>query len=247
MKAVVLAAGKGTRLKGLSDRCAKPMVRVNGRPLLEWILERIAGAGIHEFVIVTGYLGHQIEEYFGDGDKQKWRIRYVPQSEQNGTGGALNLCRGAVGSDLFFLSYGDIIASEAHYGRLVQSFHQSPCDALLTLQWVEDPYRGGAIYVDENNRVERVVEKPPHGTSTTNWNNGGMFVLTPEIFDYTARLPLSPRGEYELTDAVTAMVADGRVVRGLPLDGYRCDLSTPEDVARMEAVLSREENRGDRP
>jgi dTDP-glucose pyrophosphorylase len=240
VKAIVLAAGKGTRLNRLSDRRPKAMVPVCGRPMLHWVLDRIARAGIHEFIIVTGYLADQVEAYFGKGEAWNWDINYVHQKEQNGTGAAVDLCRPAVGEKPFLLSYSDILAPRNHYPRLRDSFETNPCDALLTLQWVEDPYKGGALYVDSENRVERIVEKPPPGSSHTHWNNGGMYVLTPGIFEYTASLTPSPRGEYELTDALTAMIADGRLVRGLPLEGHRCDLTTPDDVARIEEVLRRE-------
>lgn len=241
MKAVVLAAGQGTRMGPISDSHPKAMVRVAGCPLLEWILGRIANAGVRDFVIVTGHLGRQIEDHFADGSGRGYRIVYVRQQERNGTGGALRLCREAVGEELFFMSFGDILATRGHYPRLVDSFREAPADALLTLHWVEDPYRGAAIYVDGTHRVLRIAEKPPQGTSTTHWNNGGLFIFTPRVFEYTARLTLSPRGEYELTEAIAAMIRDGLDVRGLPLEGSRCDLSTPEDVARMEAALLQEE------
>jgi len=121
---------------------------------------------------------------------------------------------------------------------LLDDFARHACDALLTVNRVADPWRGAAVYLDAGGTVTRVVEKPPRGSSTTPWNNAGIFVFTPLIFSYAERLPPSARGEYELPQAIAAMIADGRAVHACPVRGFWSDLGTPEDLATAERALA---------
>ena len=191
--------------------------------------------------MVTGYFANLIEEHFKTGEDFGIRIEYIRQEVQNGTGSALHLAREAIGNEPFYMSFGDIITTPDNYPELIEFYRCDPCDILLTLAHVEDPYRGAAVYVDEDWKVERIVEKPPQGESTTNWNNAGIFVFTPEIFKFTANLRKSERGEYELTDAIRAVMSQDYRVKGFPLQGYWGDIGTPEDVKRMTELLRREQ------
>ena len=122
---------------------------------------------------------------------------------------------------------------------MAERFAARPSDALLAVNRVDDPWRGAAVYVAEGGRVERIVEKPPRGTSTTQWNNAGIFVLDPVALDYAARLMPSSRREYELPQAIAAMVADGRRVFALPVLGFWSDVGTPADLRMAEESLRR--------
>src|SRR6185503_12724109 len=115
MKAVILAAGKGTRMKELTDDVPKPMLRVQGKPILENILEGLLGAGIRDFCIITGWRAEVIESYFGDGTKWGVNICYARQVAQNGTGKAPELARDFVGQETFLLTYGDILVEPETY------------------------------------------------------------------------------------------------------------------------------------
>ena len=92
------------------------------------------------------------------------------------------------------MTYGDILVPASNYAGMIQTFEQTKSRAILGLNWIDDPYKGAAVYLGPDNRVERIIEKPPKGTSTTNWNNAGMYVFDPVIFEYTARLRPSARG-----------------------------------------------------
>jgi len=237
MKAVVLAAGKGTRMGHLTVDRAKPMIEIGKRRILEHILFAIRDSGIREFIVVTGYFANLIEDHFGDGREFGMEMTYVRQEKIDGTGNALHLTRDLVGNETFFMSFGDIITSIENYPRLIETYRQRPCPALLTLADVEDPCNGAAVYVDADHRVQRIIEKPVRGTSTTDWNNAGIFIFDPVIFEYTAKLTPSPRGEYELTQAIHHILADGKEVFGFPLSGHWGDIGTPEDVERIMRVL----------
>jgi len=236
--AVILAAGRGTRMKGLTEELPKPMLPVAGRPLLEHIVETLRTAGIERLVLITGYRSERIEEYFGDGRRFGVEIAYRRQAVRDGTARALVLARDAIAERDFVLAWGDILAEPRNYPRLVETFVRLSADGLLAVNWVEDPCRGAAVYVDSRHRIERIVEKPPPGTATTNWNNAGIAVFRAQIFEYAAKVGKSPRGEYEIPDALAAMLEAGLGLYAFPLEGFWSDVGTPQDLARVERLLS---------
>jgi dTDP-glucose pyrophosphorylase len=185
-------------------------------------------------------MANVIQDYFGDGSKFGIRTTYIHQEVQTGTGSALHLTRDAVGDSPFVMTYGDILVPEINYYGIVSTYQKLKCQALIGLNWVDDPYRGAAVYLAADNRVERIEEKPPKGTATTHWNNAGVFVFDPVLFEYTAQLKLSPRGEYELPDAIQAMLSQKLPVYGYPLEGYWKDIGTPEDVNAAQHLFTSE-------
>jgi len=234
MFAVILAAGRGTRMGALTASTPKPLLPLQGRPIITHILDGLAGAGVTRAAVVTGYLGEQIEAHLGDGTAHGLHLVYRRQTTADGTARALTLVRDLVGDAPFVLSWGDVIVEPHVYRTVIDTFRAQPADLVLTVNPVDDPWRGGAVYVDDAWRVTRLVEKPPRGTSTTPWNNAGIFVFSPTIFPYVDRLAPSARGEYELPQAIAAMLADGRVVRAVPVRGFWSDLGTPDDLAAAQ-------------
>ncbi len=243
MKALILAAGRGTRLGALTADRPKPMLPIHGVPMLEHIMAGIAReAAITEFVLVTGYRAEVIRGYFADGARWGWRVQYVHQDPPRGVGDAVHCARALLSDAPFLMTYGDILLDPANYRRFVDQ-HQSPPSPgaggpmLIGLNWVEDPWRGAAVYLDARGDIARIQEKPAPGTATTHWNNAGLFLFPPALFEYTARLVPSDRGELELPDALTAMIADGYRAIGLELTGDWRDVGTPEDYAAVSAGL----------
>ncbi len=241
MKAVILAAGRGTRLGDLTRNIPKPMVKVAGKPVLEHIIQRVKNAGINDFVLVTRYLSEKIESYFEDGSRWGIRIQYVLQPEnQYGTGAALKCTRDIIDGDELMMTYGDVITPSENYAGAMEVYKTKSCDGVLTLNWVDDPCNGAAVFMDEDGRVKNIVEKPPKGTAESNWNSAGIFVFNSAIFDYLDRLTPSSRGEYELPDAMNAMIADGRLIYPYYLKGAWRDVGRIEDIAAAEEILSKE-------
>lgn len=232
--AVVLAAGRGSRMGALTAATPKPLLPVGGRSLLEHIVSGVAGAGVERVIIVIGYLGQQIEALMGDGARFGVRIRWCRQGRAEGTARALQLAEPHVGRDPFVLVWGDILVSAPFYRQFVQAFEAAPCDAQLAVNEIDDPWRGAAVYVRAGWRVARVEEKPPRRTARTHWNNAGIMILTAPIFEYARRLTPSPRGEYELPEAVAQMISDGLVVRAVPVQGFWSDVGTPADLERAQ-------------
>jgi UDP-N-acetylglucosamine diphosphorylase / glucose-1-phosphate thymidylyltransferase / UDP-N-acetylgalactosamine diphosphorylase / glucosamine-1-phosphate N-acetyltransferase / galactosamine-1-phosphate N-acetyltransferase len=237
MKAVILAAGKGTRMKEITREIPKPMVKIKGKPMLEHIIGFVQAAGIEEIGVVTGYRQSVVQEYFGDGSSRGIRLTYIEQKEQNGTGAALHLASEFAGGAPFFFTFGDVVTPCENYRNMIEYHRIHPCDALLGLNVVDDPSRGAAVYLDCDQTILRMVEKPAPGTSSTNLINAGIMILPGDVFDYTGRLVLSPRGEYELTDIFGMMSGDGRMLKGFVLSGYWKDVGTPLDLERANSLL----------
>jgi len=238
MKAVIIAAGKGTRMKEITASIPKPMVMIGGKPMLEHILFFIKTTGITDMGVVVGYKKEIVQEYFGDGSVIGLSITYIEQKEQNGTGAALHLARGFAGGNPVFCSFGDVLTPVENYRGMIDYYQAHTCHTLLGLNITDDPYRGAAVYLDDDNNITDIIEKPPRGTSTTSLNNAGLMILAPDIFDYTGRLTLSPRGEYELTDVFNMIRKDGKSLKGYVLSGYWKDVGTREDLETVNQMLA---------
>lgn len=241
MRVVVLAAGRGTRMGALTRDIPKAMIAVAGRPVLEHIITRLARVGLSDFILVTRYLAEKIERHFGGGERFGVSIRYASQGDYYGTGAALLSAEDYAAHGPLMMTYGDIITPVVNYSRAMETFSQSQCAAVMTLNWMDDPWAGGAVHVDENGRVSRIVEKPPKGQIVSHWNSAGIMVFDPVIFGYLERLRPSPRGEYELPDALNAMIDDGLAIHPYYLRGGWCDVGRPEDIAAAEEILRQEE------
>ena len=234
MLAVILAAGRGTRMGALTEHTPKPLLRMQGRPIIDHIVIGLRTAGVEAAIVITGYRGEQIEAHLGDGSQFGLRCTFRRQERPEGTAKALLLAADVAAHQPFVLSWGDIVIEPQNYAALTSEFARRPCDALLMVNEIDDPWRGAAVYVDAEWRVVQLIEKPPRGTSQTRWNNAGIFVFTPLIFTYAERLQPSPRGEYELPQAIAAMIRDGRTVRACAVRGFWSDVGTPEDLAVAE-------------
>jgi dTDP-glucose pyrophosphorylase len=246
MKAVILAAGKGTRMKELTNELPKPMLRVRGRPILEHILEGLRGAGIREFCIVTGWRCETIESHFADGARWGVSIRFVEQKVQDGTGKAPELAREFVGAEPFLLTYGDILVRPETYGRMLRRFGEADFSGLLAVTAGQDVTKGAINFFDDQFCLRKLVEKPTPAQlealraagwlrpGDPVWYNAGIYIFRPVVFEYTARLQKSPRNEYELTDAIIAMVETGHRIAGLKIEGRWVDVRDPGVLAALE-------------
>ena len=222
----MLAAGRGTRMGNLTSDLPKAMLPVNGTPLLEHILERLRAAGFERALIVTGYRAEQIEGHFAG---YSMPLTFARQEALNGTATAALLAREFAGEDSFLLTFGDILIEPEDYRHAVLLMESAEVDGVIAVKRVEDPYQGAAVY-EENGRVTRIIEKPPQGTSSTNWNSAGMYALRPGVFKELQRVPISERGEYELTSALSQMLLNGKSLYIAEMRGAWRDVGRPEDL-----------------
>src|SRR6185369_8847423 len=225
-KAVLLAAGRGTRMRELTAELPKPMIKVRGKPILLHIVEGLQAAGIKNFLMIVGYHGDAVRSYFGDGTCFGLQIKYATQVVQDGTGRVVELARDFVGNSPFILSYGDILIEPANYRRLVEL---GEAEALISVKHNPGEIaKGGAVFVNEKFELTDLREKPGPGEPTSPWYNAGVYTFRPSIFEFTARLEKSPRGEYELTDAIRTLAQTTGKVRAIELTGDWADVRDPE-------------------
>jgi UDP-N-acetylglucosamine diphosphorylase / glucose-1-phosphate thymidylyltransferase / UDP-N-acetylgalactosamine diphosphorylase / glucosamine-1-phosphate N-acetyltransferase / galactosamine-1-phosphate N-acetyltransferase len=233
-RAVLLAAGRGTRMRELTADLPKPMIKVRGKPILLHIIEGLQAAGIKNFLIIVGYHGDAVRGYFGDGTCFGLQIRYATQVVQDGTGRVVDLARDFVGQSPFVLSYGDILVDPMNYKSIVDLADE--VEAIVSVKQNEDVSKGGAVFVNERMEVTDIREKSGPGEAISPWYNAGVYAFRPSIFEWTAKLQPSPRGEYELTDAVRELAQSGKKVKAFELSGEWADVGDPEILAKLNRL-----------
>ena len=219
MQCVNLAAGKGERMRPLTNDRPKPLVQVLGRPLLEHIIEALP-ATIDEIILVIGYRGEQIQKHFGTEYLGR-SLRYVWQKEQRGTADALSLCKSLLRGRFFMLFADDLHGSE----DLMTALQHELC--LLAFEH-KHPQRFGVISQSDDGFLKRIIEKPLR--PETNLVSTGAMVLDERIFNYTSEP--AENGERYLTDMIEGLAQDHliRVVKQnvwIPV-GYPEDIETAE-------------------
>jgi dTDP-glucose pyrophosphorylase len=221
-------------MRELTADLPKPMIKVRGKPILLHIIEGLRAAAVKNFLIIVGYRADAVRDYFGDGTCFGLQIKYATQVVQDGTGRVVDLARDFVGQSSFVLSYGDILVDQANYKSLVEL----PDDvaAIVSVKQNQDVSKGGAVIVNEQMEVTDIREKPKPGEASSPWYNAGIYVFKPSIFEWTARLQPSPRGEYELTDAVRGLAQSGKRVKAFELSGEWADVRDPEVLVQLNKL-----------
>ena len=213
----------------LTNDLPKPMLAVRGKPILLHIIEGLRAAGVTDFCIVVGYRADVVTNFFGDGSAFGIRVTYVTQVVQDGTGRVVELAKEFAGSDPFVLSYGDILIAPENYARLTAL----DADALVSVKHNEGEIaKGGCVVVNDRFELTDLIEKPA-GKAPSPWYNAGVYTFRPSIFDFTAKLQLSPRGEYELTDAIRDLAQSGARVQVVELAGDWADVRDPGVLAEL--------------
>jgi NDP-sugar pyrophosphorylase family protein len=199
MDAILLAAGLGTRLRPYTESTPKPLLPVQGRPILDWTLGALPAA-VDRILVVVNYLAEQFEAYL----KQQSHFRHwqtVRQEQPRGTGDALRTCRSHLRSGSFLVLNGDDLFGATDLAELVRH------PAALLVHPVEEPRKFGIAYQKPDGTLDRLVEKPPlEGVQLA---NTGAYTFPAHVFD--TELQLSERGEYEITDYVSALARQGTV------------------------------------
>ena len=222
MKAVVLAAGEGTRLRPLTRTRPKPMLPIANQPLLEHVLEAAREAGVDEFVFVVGYKRERIQNHFGDGDDWDVDIEYVVQETQLGTGHALLQAESAIGSDFLALN-GDRIVEPEAISEVMDARRESR-DRVMAVTRHKNPENYGVVEL-AGRAVRSIEEKPPAHTVTTDYINAGVYGLGEAIFDDLR----AAEAEGEL--AITAVLNESRDgLQAVPFDGLWLDVSYHWDI-----------------
>ena len=218
-------------MRELTVELPKPMIEVRGKPVLQHIVEGLRDAGIREFLIIVGYRADAVQNFFGDGSRYKIAIQYATQVVQDGTGRVVDIARNFAENSAFILSYGDILVDPQNYKSIVDL--PDDIEAIITATRGEDVSKGGAVFLNERMELLDLREKSPTGEPTSPWYNAGIYAFRPSIFEFTAKLQPSPRGEYELTDAIRELAQSGKKVKAIELTGEWADVRDPEILARL--------------
>ncbi|UCC18108.1 MAG: NTP transferase domain-containing protein [Dehalococcoidales bacterium] len=227
MKAVIIAAGEGKRMRPLTSNKPKVMLPVAGKPIMEHLLVEMKQAGIKEFVFVTGYHEEKIKQYFGSGERWGVIIDYATQANQAGTADAVRTVENLVG-DRFLVANGDIVIESGDIKTIIECPENT-----MSLYEVDNPDGLGTVEVEGDfiKRIHEKVENPP-----SNLANSGFYIFTRDIFDGIAQTLLSQRDEYELTDSVQWLVDHNIKVAYRKLERW-LDASYPWDLLSANEYL----------
>ncbi|AEN05341.1 Glucosamine-1-phosphate N-acetyltransferase [halophilic archaeon DL31] len=226
MKAVILAAGEGRRLRPLTRTRPKPMLPIANRPLLEHVLEACCEAGVEEFVFVVGYNRERIQNHFGDGDEWDVDIEYATQHKQLGTGHAILQAEPYVNGEFVALN-GDRIVEPSAISAVVDGQRERG-GPVMAITRVERPEDYGVVETD-GQEVVSITEKPPAWTVTTEFINAGVYGFDQSVFD----LLRSVESDGEL--AITAAIQQAGTLRAATFDGLWLDVSNLWDLLSVNA------------
>lgn len=240
MKAIVLAGGKGSRLRPFTYTGAKQLIPIANKPVLFYALEHLAALGIAQVAIVVGDTREQVVSAVGDGTSFGLTITFVHQDEPRGIAHAVSLCRAFIGEDDFVVLLGDNFARDG-ISNIINSFANRSVDCGVVLSRVPNPREFGVAELLDG-RLVRVVEKPPD--PPTDLAVTGIYYFRPIVFSAIDKLRPSGRGELEITDAIQRLIDDGRRVEHAELSGPWIDTGKMADILEANRlVLERVERR----
>jgi len=231
MKAVVLAAGEGTRLRPLTEDKPKGMVEVDGEPILTHCFDQLTALGADELIVVVGYLKERIIDHYGD-EYEGVPITYTHQRNQQGLAHALLSVEAHIDDD-FMLMLGDNVF-QANLEDVVRRQREDRADAAFLVEEVpwDEADRYGVCDTNKFGEITDVVEKPDEPPS--NLVMTGFYTFTPAIFHACHLVQPSNRGEYEISEAIDLLIQSGRTIDAIGLEGWRIDVGYPEDREEAE-------------
>ncbi len=225
MQTLILAGGLGTRLRTVMDDRPKPLAWVADRPFLEYLIMQVKNQGFIDIVLCIGYLGEQIQNYFGDGNRWGVHLSYSQEKELLGTGGAIKLAQGLVKEENFLVMNGDSFL-QVDLNKLITYHLEKEAQATIALVEVEDSTRYGAVEINEAGEIGSFVEKGARSRSTG--INGGVYLLSREVFNHI------PQGKTSLEKEVFPRLI-GKRFYGMLVKGFFIDIGVVEDYQRIQS------------
>lgn len=220
MKAVILAGGKGTRLKPYTTILPKPLMPIGDMPILEILLRQMKRVGVNEAVLTVGHLAELLRLFFQDGERLGLNITYSYEDTPLGTAGPLSLVDGL--DDTFLVANGDVLTT-LPLANLLAHHHLSGAMATIAMHRRQVYIDLGVIQQNDEGRVTGYIEKPTYDFMVSM----GIYVFEPRVLEFI------PRNEYlDFPDLVKKLIAAGEVVTGFPFDGYWQDLGRADDYER---------------
>ncbi|MBI4052209.1 MAG: glucose-1-phosphate thymidylyltransferase [Elusimicrobia bacterium] len=234
MKALVLAGGKGTRLRPITHTSAKQLIPIANKPILFYGLEAIARSGIKEVGIVVGDTAPEIQQVVGDGSQLGLKITYIPQNAPLGLAHAVKISKDFIGKDIFLMYLGDNLLKEG-VSALVEEFKAKKPNSQILVAKVPNPQQFGVVEMDGNDRAVRLVEKPKQPKSDLALV--GVYLFDSNIFKAVNEIKPSARGELEITDAIQWLLDHGFQVICKRVGGWWKDTGRLEDLLEANRLL----------
>ncbi len=231
MKAVILAAGEGSRLKPFTVTRPKVMIQVGDRPILEYVVSALQESGVIDIIMVVGYKREKIMDYFGDGHKWGVNIVYVEQFQQLGTAHALRQVSHMI-NDRFLVVNGDTIIDASAISEIVKV---SSGDAAMLTVTVDKAHQYGVVKT-QNQLVKGILEKPKGG-EIGNVVNAGVYGFSPAVFNFIESLEISERGEYEIPDVIDKMLHEGYAIKSVHTNAIWLDALYLWNLLDMNASI----------
>jgi len=241
---VILAAGLGKRLQPLTLTTPKPMLPILGKPILEYVLSSVRKAGFSNVILVVDPQNEKIKSHFKDGSRSGLCIHYAFQDQPLGMAHATSAARDLVKADTLFLMASDNIVEAESLLSMVEKHLKGGFSGTLSLMKArqEDVSNLSSVKIDRRLRVEKIVEKPKPEEAPSNIVSMPIYVFNKAIFRFLRKVGLSPRGEYEIQDAIQMMIDKRLVVSGF-LINHRLHLTTIEDLMDINWYFLERESR----
>ncbi|GMQ27764.1 nucleotidyltransferase family protein [Algoriphagus confluentis] len=224
--ALIMAGGRGERLKPLTDTTPKPLLKIGDKPIIEHNIDRLAAFGVDDIWLSLRYLGQQLEEYFGDGSNKGIRLKYVWEKDPLGTAGALGLVNDFVHDHILMMN-SDLLTN-IDFEDFFLFFQKEEADlavACIPYQ-VNIPY---AVMETESTLVKGLKEKPTY----THFSNAGIYLIKKEVIDF-----LPKQKHFNATDLMELLISEGKKVVAYPLIGYWLDIGKHEDYLKAQHDLN---------
>ena len=235
MKAIILSAGEGSRMRPLTLTKPKTMLPVAGKPIIQYNIESLRNNGITDILLIVRYKEEMVRDYFGDGSDFGVNITYKTQKDFLGTANAISYGEDFIEDSLIVLN-GDIILDDEIINEIIKKYNYMNPDTLMVLTEVEDPSAFGVVEIEDGN-IKSIVEKPKKEEAPSNLVNTGIYIFNKDIFDKIRKTEISERGEYEITDSLSMQIADGKNVIGHKTNKDWIDVGRPWELIEVNEEL----------
>ena len=234
LKAIILSAGEGSRMRPLTLTKPKTMLPVAGKPIIQYNIESLRDNGITDILLIVRYKEEIVRNYFGDGSDFGVNISYKTQKDL-GTAKAISYGEDFIDDSIIVLN-GDIILDDEIIHEIIKKYNYLSPDTLMLLTEVEDPSAFGVVEI-ENGNIKNIVEKPKREEAPSNLVNAGIYIFNKDIFDKIRETEISERGEYEITDSVSLQIEDNKTVIGHKTSKDWIDVGRPWELIEVNEEL----------
>lgn len=235
LKAIILSAGEGSRMRPLTLTKPKTMLPVAGKPIIQYNIESLRDNGITDILLIVRYKEEIVRNYFGDGSDFRVNISYKTQKDFLGTANAISYGEDFIDDSIIVLN-GDIILDDEIIHEIIKKYNYLSPDTLMLLTEVEDPSAFGVVEI-ENGNIKNIVEKPKREEAPSNLVNAGIYIFNKDIFDKIRETEISERGEYEITDSVSLQIEDNKTVIGHKTSKDWIDVGRPWELIEVNEEL----------